>query len=167
MGHAIQRQEVLCHEHQSNCLYNLDKTVLQQVTENPYLGILLSEDLGWSKHITKTASKSSSTLGFVRRNLKNCSISCRKTAYIALVRSVLEYRSVVWDPYLTREIDKLERIQRNGARFITGDYKSRHEGAVTNMFNDLHLPTLQDRRTNAKLVYPVQSGRGIGPSNIS
>jgi len=30
----------------SSCLYNLDKTVLQQVTENPYLGILLSEDLG-------------------------------------------------------------------------------------------------------------------------
>jgi hypothetical protein len=26
---------------------------------------------------------------------------------------------------------------RNGARFITGDYKSRHEGAVTNMLKDL------------------------------
>jgi hypothetical protein len=37
----------------SSCLYNLDKTVLQQVTENPYLGILLSEVLGWSKHIAK------------------------------------------------------------------------------------------------------------------
>jgi hypothetical protein len=42
---------------------------------------------------------------------------------------VLEYGSVVWDPYLTRDIDKLERIQRNGARFITVDYKRRHEGA--------------------------------------
>jgi retron-type reverse transcriptase len=31
----------------SSCLCNLDKTVLQQVTENPYLGILLFEDLGW------------------------------------------------------------------------------------------------------------------------
>jgi hypothetical protein len=30
--------------------------------ENPYLGILLSEDLGWSKHIAKTTSKASSTL---------------------------------------------------------------------------------------------------------
>jgi hypothetical protein len=54
--------------------------LLQQVTETPYLGILLSEDLGWSKHIAKTASKASSTLGFVRRNLKNCPIACRKTA---------------------------------------------------------------------------------------
>ena len=148
----------------SSCLCNLDKTVLQQVTENPYLRILLSEDLGWSKHIAKTASKASSTLGFVRRNLKNCPISCRKTAYIALVRSVLEYGSVVWDPYLTRDIDKLERIQRNGARFITGDYKSRHEGAVTNMLNDLDLPTLQDRRTNAKLVFLYKVVEGLVPA---
>jgi hypothetical protein len=51
------------------------------------------------------------------------------------------------------DIDKLERIQRNGTRFITRDYKSRHEGAVTNMLKDLDLPTIQDRRTNAKLVF--------------
>ena len=66
---------------------------------------------------------------------------------------VLEYGSVIWDPYLTRDIDELERSQRNGTRFVTGDYKSRHEGAVTNMLKNLDLPTLQDRRTNAKLVF--------------
>jgi hypothetical protein len=38
--------------------------------------------------------------------------------------SVLEYGSVVWGLYLTRDIDKLERIHRNGTRFITGDYKT-------------------------------------------
>jgi hypothetical protein len=69
----------------SSCLYNLDKTVLQQVTENPYLGILLSEDLGWSKHIAKTASKASSTLGFVRRNLIHI------LALIRRVQSMLSY----------------------------------------------------------------------------
>jgi hypothetical protein len=104
------------------------------------------------------------TLGFVRRNLKNCPISCCKTAYIALVRSVLEYGSVVWDPYLTRNIDKLERIQRNDACFITGDYKSRHEGAVTNMLKDFDLPTLQDRRTNAKLVFLYKVVEGLVPA---
>ena len=66
---------------------------------------------------------------------------------------VLEYGSVIWDPYLTRGIEELERIQQNGTRFITGDYKSRHEGAVTNMLKNLDLPTLQERRTNAKLVF--------------
>jgi hypothetical protein len=124
MRFNVRKCYVMSIKDKSSCLYNLDKRVLQQVTENPYLGILLSEDLGWSKHIAKTASKASSTLGFVRRNLKNCPISCRKTACIALVRSVLEYGSVVWDPYLTRDIDKLKKIQRNGTRFITGTIKA-------------------------------------------
>ena len=77
---------------------------------------------------------------------------------------MLEYGSVVWDPYLTRDIDKLERIQRNGARFKLGEYKSRHEGAVTNMLKDLDLPTLQDRRTNAKLVFLYKVVEGLVPA---
>jgi hypothetical protein len=164
MRFNVKKRYVMSIKGKSSCLYNLDKTVLQQVTENPYLGILLSEVLGWSKHIAKTASKASSTLGFGRRNLKNCPISSRKTAYMALVLSVLEYGSIVWDPYLTRDIVKLERIQRNGARFITGDYKSRHEGAATNMLKYLDLPTLQDRRTNAKLVFLYKVFEGLVPA---
>jgi hypothetical protein len=65
---------------------------------------------------------------------------------------------------LTRDIDKLERIQRNGARFTTGDYKSIHEGAVTNMLKDLDLPTLQDRTTNAKLVFLYKVVEGLVPA---
>ena len=91
-------------------------------------------------------------------------MSCRKTAYIALVRSVLEYGSVVWDPYLQKDIDKIERVQRNGARFITGDYKSRRDGAVTNMLKDLELPPLRERRTNAKLVFLYKIVEGLLPA---
>ena len=35
----------------SSHLYQLDNTILQQVSTNPYLGITLSEDLQWSTHI--------------------------------------------------------------------------------------------------------------------
>ena len=31
------------------------------------------------------------------------------------------YREIIWDPYYAKDIDKLERVQRQGARFITGD----------------------------------------------
>ena len=61
-------------------LYQLDNTILQQVSTNPYLGITLSEDLQWSTHIQNIVKKSNSTLGFLRRNLKNCPEECRKLA---------------------------------------------------------------------------------------
>jgi hypothetical protein len=58
----------------------------------------------------------------------------------------MEYGSITWDPYTKQEIAKLESIQRRGARFITKDYKSREEGCMTKMLNELNLPTLQSRR---------------------
>jgi hypothetical protein len=45
----------------------------------------------------------------------------------------MEYGAIVWDPYTTSDINKLERIQRRAARFITGDYKTREEGSITKM----------------------------------
>ena len=43
--------------------------------------------------------KANSTLAFLKRNLRHCPKPCRRTAYISLGRSILEYGSIVWDPY--------------------------------------------------------------------
>ena len=102
----------------SSHLYQLDNTILQQVSTSPYLGITLSEDLQWSTHIQNIDKKSNSTLGFLPRNLKNCPEECRKLAYISLVRSTLEYGSSIWDPYLQKGINCIEKIHYQAARFI-------------------------------------------------
>ena len=52
--------------------YSLCGTILQQVSEAKYLGVNISEDLHWSKHIQGLTSKASSTLGLLRRNLSLC-----------------------------------------------------------------------------------------------
>ena len=121
----------------SSHFYTVDDHILQQVQDNPYLGITISDDLRWGTHINKSSKKANSTIGFLRRNPRHCPPLCRKNAYLALVRSKLEYGSVVWDLYLKCGIDRLERVQRSAARFITGDYKSRQEGCVTKMLTDL------------------------------
>ncbi|KAI0218062.1 eEF1A lysine and N-terminal methyltransferase [Lamellibrachia satsuma] len=72
-----------------------------------------------STHITGLGNKAGSMLGFLRRNLRNCLQECRRLVYTAFVRSTLEYGAVVWDPYLRQDTEKLERIHRQAARFIT------------------------------------------------
>ena len=91
-------------------------------------------------------------MGFLRRK-KNCPEECRKFAYISLVRSTLEYGSSILDPYLQKDINYIEKIQRQAARFIKKDYRSREDGCVTNMLRDLELPSLQQRREFNKLVF--------------
>ena len=131
---------------------------------NPYLGLTISEDLQWKTHITNITKKANSTLGFLRRNLKYCSEDCKRLAYISLVRSTLEYGAVVWDPYQSRDIIAVEKVQKQAARFIKNDYKSRFEGCVTLMLEDLKLPTLQQRRLESRLVMLYKVVWGMVPA---
>ena len=91
-----------------------------------------------------------------------CPTDCRKTAYIT--RSVLDYGSIIWNPYLTRDVQKLERVQRQAARFITGDYHSLEEGSVTQMLETLKLETLKRRSSSCRLVFLFKVVEGLVPA---
>ena len=142
---------ILSIQQNSQFFYALNGDILKQVEGNPYLGTILSKDMKWHKHISNVTKKASSTLGFLRRNLRTCPIECRQTAYISLVRSIMEYGVTVWKPFLKKNINCLEHVQHQAARFITKDYKSREKGCVTKMLNDLDIPSLQIRRKEARL----------------
>ena len=45
-------------------------------------------------------------------------VSTLRTLHCALVRSQLEFGSVVWPPFTDRNITKLERVQRRATEFI-------------------------------------------------
>ena len=166
MGYALQRQKcyIMSINSKSSYVYQLDKQVLQRVPNNPYLGVTISEDLKWGTHINKLTKKSNSTIGFLKRNLKHCPKICRRSAYIALVRSTLEYSSIIWDPHLQKDTDKLEKVQCQATRFITGDYTSREAGCVTRMLKDLNLPSLQDRQKANRLVFFYKVVEGLVPT---
>ena len=92
--------------------YQLNDHILETVSTNLYLGVVLSEDLSFSPHISNIVKKASRTLGFLQRNLRGCPARLKELSYFFLVRSTLEYASSVWDPHLQKDIDNLERTQR-------------------------------------------------------
>ena len=53
-------------------------------------------------------------LGLIKRICREFrDVSTLRTLYCTLVRSQLEYGSVVWSPFTARNITKLERVQRH------------------------------------------------------
>ena len=102
--------------------YELSGQVLEEVKDAKYLGVTVSDNLEWTKHINAITTKANSKLSFLRRNLKGCPEKLRETAYFALVRSFLEHSATVWHPHQKYNSDKLEMVQRRAARFVKGRY---------------------------------------------
>ena len=102
-------------------------------------------------HINSISKRASSTLGFHRRDLRNCPQDCRLVAHLSLPGSTLKYGSILWDPHNQADTDQLEQIQLQAACFIVSDYCSKQPDCITSMLRKLDLPTLQDRYNNASL----------------
>jgi len=140
-------------------LYNLCDEVLQEVHHAKYLGVTISDDLKWCNHVDNISKKSSNTLNFLRRNLKYCPRNSKETAFFALVRSTVEYSCTIWDPYLKKDVDNLEKIHRRAARFVMNDYKL--HSSVTVMLNKLKWPSLEHRRKNQRLTTMFKIVQGL------
>ena len=131
--------------------YTLRNTTLQETDSYSYIGICITKDLIWNKHIHQITASANRTLTFIRRNLHSCPINIKTTAYTTLVRPLLEYSSSVWDPHTLTLINQIEMVQRRAACFCLNDYTSREAGCVSEMLNQLHLQQLITRRTNRRL----------------
>ena len=105
-------------------------------------------------------------------NAKRRSPPTRVFAYDT--RCYLQYAGIQLSrmgPNLQKDIDKLEKTQRQAARFITGDYISRDQGCVTRMFKDLAIPLLQaqfilatGQKESQQTGIFLNGGRGAGAS---
>ena len=69
-------------------------------------------------------------------------MTCRRNAYLALIRPILEYGALVWNPHLKMDKGKLESVQRSAACFIAGDYRTITPGFFTKILDLYQLPTL-------------------------
>ena len=69
--------------------------------------------------------------------------------YLTLVRPIMEYACVVWDPITQKNITELERVQRKAVRFVMGDYKT--TSSARSMLEHLKWSTLEERRKRVKV----------------
>ena len=87
--------------------YHIEGHTINKVNSCKYLGVIITNNLSWSKHITNIVSKAHPVHGFLQRNLKQCSSSVKAEAYFAFVRPTLEYASIIWSPHTTCDINHL------------------------------------------------------------
>jgi len=68
----------------------------------------------------EAASKARRVLRMVRRQFKELDIQSFLIIYKGFVRPHLEYAIQAWSPYLRKDIDYLERVQRSATKVVKG-----------------------------------------------
>ena len=71
-----------------------------------------------------------------------------KTLYTTFVRTHLEFAVAVWNPYLQRDIDALERVQHRATKLIPEIRNLPYESRLLKM----GLTTLEKRRERGDLI---------------
>ena len=112
--------------------YMLNSNSLEHVTSVKDLGVLVSSDLSWKRHIDNVVSKCNRVNGMIKRVAGyHAPNNVAFNLYKSLTRSIVEYSAPVWSPQNANELTKLESVQRAMTRFVTKfDGRSYHAGQV-------------------------------------
>ena len=121
--------------------------------------MVINKTPSWNNHINEVTKKANASLDFLQRNLKIGQENVKTSAYFTLVRPQLEYAIAIWDPYTQTYKNKIKMVQRWAAWYVCNNYNL--EASVTTMIKHLHWRSLQQRRTDIRLVMLYKTLHGI------
>lgn len=150
--------------------YHINGIVLKTTNEIKDLGVIFDSKLTFVKHISDITSRALRTLGFIQRNSTDLSTTSLKILFCSLVRSILEYNSVIWSPNYEIHKYEIERVQRKFLRccaYKEGILIENHDYAEISSF--LNLKTLEHRRSelDLKCLHKIINGIIDCPSILS
>ena len=136
--------------------YTMNDNVLETVTEEKDLGILITNNLSFSKHTAVTAARSNGILGMIKRAFSYIDKESFLLLYKGFIRPHLEYCVQAWAPYLEKDKNILEKVQRRATKLVPG---LEHMSYIDRL-KELGLTTLEDRRTRCILIemYKIING---------
>jgi len=93
---------------------------LSETVEERDLGVLVTDNLSISTQRAEAAKKAMKVLSMVRQHFKDMDKECFTILYKSFIRPRLEYAIQAWSPYLQRDMDCLEKIQRRATKLVKG-----------------------------------------------
>ena len=144
--------------------YEMGGTILSTTVKEKDLGVTMDANMKVSEQCRIAASNANQVLGMIRRNITYKDKSLIVPLYKAIVRPHLEYCIQAWSPYLRKDIDMLEKIQRRATKLIPGLRDLRYEERL----KECGLTTLETRRLRGDQieVFKILNGYENIDSNI-
>ena len=133
---------------------------IERKTETRDLGIIMNSDATFSNNITAMVKKGKGQAGWALRTFQSRDSSLMLTLLKTLIQPLLEYGCEIWNPHLSEDIARLEKIQRDFTRKIEGmngkNYWERLQA--------LKLNSLERRRERYIIIHTWKILNGLAPN---
>ena len=128
--------------------YTFNGNAISRVNTFKDLGVTFQSNCLFSQHVHNIVNKAFKTLGFIKRVLHFVNdFKTILTIYIATVRSIISYASVVWCPSQVYLINEIESVQRNFIRYICNKFNHDRDAHSYEVFcQKFNLLTLHQHR---------------------
>ena len=95
---------LISHSQTQSCpSFYLNGIELERVQQYKYLGVWISDNLSWEKHVEYICSKAHHHLGYLFQTFSpHCTPQALIYLYRAQVLPILDYGSILWDPHLNK-----------------------------------------------------------------
>ncbi|KAJ3665422.1 hypothetical protein Zmor_000918 [Zophobas morio] len=137
--------------------YNIAGVPLTVVDYHNDLGIIISSDLKWERHIVSITKKANSMLFLISRSFCNPTPSTAAKLIRMYLRPILEFAAPSWSPYFAKDINTLERVQRRATKLAPA---IRHRPYEERLFI-MKLPSLYRRRIRGDLILTYRAFRDV------
>ena len=122
---------IFCKKRKINTNIFIGRTPLERLQNTKFLGVVLSHDLSWNKHIDVVLNKISKNIGIIAKVRHLLPLSHICILYRTLVEPYLNYCNLVWASQHKRgNLEKILKVQKKYCRIITFSEFQAHSGPL-------------------------------------
>ena len=92
--------------------------IIEKTSVERDLGIMISKDLKWVNQTVKATNAAKAIIAQLRNSFTCFDAELVRLLYVSLIRPHLEYAVPVWNPYLRKDIEKIENVQHRATRLV-------------------------------------------------
>jgi hypothetical protein len=121
------------------------------------LGIMIDNELKFSKHVETQVNKANKILGMIRRSFEHMDAPTMKTLFCSLVRPHLEFANAVWSPKYIKDKNLIESVLRRATKCVPGLSDLEYEERLRRM----KVPSMNYRRIRGDLIEMYKYTNGL------
>ncbi|KAI8484174.1 hypothetical protein Bbelb_381280 [Branchiostoma belcheri] len=141
----------------------IEGELVEEVTSYTHLGVTMHYTLRWKEHAETVSSKSNKVLGLLSKLQSKLPREALETAYNTLVRSKLEYASILLCNIGTTASTTLEQVQYHAGRLVSG---AMARTPRVKLLEELEWDSLATRRDYNRLLLMYRLVSGSVPLHL-